>query len=342
MLGFFCAPIMLLGGILTIQMGLHAAIRARIEATGRASSLDQMHQGGMQDDVLRSPGMKVGNLREATAPVSSGARKRRHGRDEMLEDTFVFFAGTSKADLHTDTSALWDAALKDALPVAERVCNKDASKDIVRAWPMPAQVRGGDGVASRLSSKVRIVIRGAHMATLNASAADILRGLSPAQEAACSGGTFELVLVEVLAGGERPEVTTENEGYDITVWPGGAWIVGATVWGALHALKTLAQMVESDDAGCLHVPRTDIVVNDRPRFSHRGFLLDTAHRKIPVGELERIIYFASAAKLNVFHWHLTDHQSWGVDLPGAERLASGCPDGSCYTQANPPPANPST
>jgi N-acetyl-beta-hexosaminidase len=133
------------------------------------------------------------------------------------------------------------------------------------------------------------------------------------------------------------QVSPENEAYQLSVWRGGAWIVGTTVWGALHGLRSLSQL-SSDENGngeCTHVTPTDLLVEDSPRFAHRGFLLDTAHVKLNVPDLLAALRFASSVKLNVFHWHLTDHQSWGVSLPGAEFLSGSCPQSSCYSQARP-------
>ena len=59
---------------------------------------------------------------------------------------------------------------------------------------------------------------------------------------------------------------------------------------------------------CPTVARVPILIEDAPRFRHRGYLLDTAHYFYSVEKLERILLFASFFKYNVFHWHITDHQ----------------------------------
>lgn len=93
-------------------------------------------------------------------------------------------------------------------------------------------------------------------------------------------------------------------------------ISAQTVFGARHALETLNQlMVKRVD----NVKRSGLViisnafVSDKPAYQHRGLLLDTARHFIPIATILRILNGMSANKLNVFHWHITDSQSFPME-----------------------------
>lgn len=51
-------------------------------------------------------------------------------------------------------------------------------------------------------------------------------------------------------------------------------------------------------------------IHDKPRFSHRGLMIDSARHYLP----ERIFYEVLDGmrynKLNVLHWHIVDDQSF--------------------------------
>lgn len=111
-----------------------------------------------------------------------------------------------------------------------------------------------------------------------------------------------------------------NESYQLSinssatnVW---AQITSETVYGARHALETLSQlMVKKID----NMNRSGLVivssakVSDKPVYQHRGLLLDTARHFIPIPTILRIFDGMSSTKLNVFHWHITDSQSFPME-----------------------------
>jgi hexosaminidase len=129
-----------------------------------------------------------------------------------------------------------------------------------------------------------------------------------------------------------------NESYTLTVAADGAVAIDApTVFGAYHALTTLAQLTETRTAGTV-VPNAPWTIADEPRYRHRGILVDTARQYLQVATLERIVDAMALAKMNVFHWHLTDATSFPVELSGASSSklsTNGSYDASqVYTKAN--------
>lgn len=57
-----------------------------------------------------------------------------------------------------------------------------------------------------------------------------------------------------------------------------------------------------------------VSIRDEPVYRHRGILVDTARRYYPVDVLKRTLDVMAMSKLNIFHWHITDSQSFAMVL----------------------------
>ena len=114
------------------------------------------------------------------------------------------------------------------------------------------------------------------------------------------------------------EVKGAVEDYSLTISSGerGEIVIEAsTYFGARHALETLFQLVIWDSTSETFHIATDVEIIDSPYFPHRGVMLDTARNFIPVSRILDLINSMSYSKLNVFHWHITDSQSFPIQLP---------------------------
>ena len=69
-----------------------------------------------------------------------------------------------------------------------------------------------------------------------------------------------------------------------------------------------------------------------PRFPWRGVLLDSARHFLPLPDILRQLDGMAAAKLNVFHWHLTDDQGWRFASEHYPKLQQQAGDGQFYTR----------
>lgn len=86
-------------------------------------------------------------------------------------------------------------------------------------------------------------------------------------------------------------------------------LIAKSIWGILRGLETFSQLlVHSGVNETLLINKTSIV--DLPRFPHRGLLVDTARHFISIPILQKILTGMSYNKLNVFHWHIVDDQSF--------------------------------
>ncbi|XP_046329734.2 beta-hexosaminidase subunit beta-like [Haliotis rufescens] len=99
-----------------------------------------------------------------------------------------------------------------------------------------------------------------------------------------------------------------DESYSITIKDSRKRIVANEVWGALRGLETFSQLVWKGTDAKLYVMET--IAIDKPRFPHRGVLIDTARHFIFKDVIYDILRGMEQNKLNVFHWHMTDDQSF--------------------------------
>jgi hexosaminidase len=135
-----------------------------------------------------------------------------------------------------------------------------------------------------------------------------------------------------------------SEGYELTVTPSKIRIEAVTAAGLFYGVQTLRQMLppetESHAAvkSPIEIPGANI--QDQPRYSWRGLMLDCSRTFLPVSYLRSTIDHMALYKLNKLHLHLTDDQGWRLEIKKypelttvgahyAERYGGG---GGFYTQ----------
>ncbi|XP_041815742.1 beta-hexosaminidase subunit beta isoform X2 [Chelmon rostratus] len=101
---------------------------------------------------------------------------------------------------------------------------------------------------------------------------------------------------------------TSDESYELSVDQPYAVLKAPKVWGALHGLETFSQLVYEDEYGTKSINSTTI--SDFPRFAHRGILLDSSRHFLPIKVILANLETMAMNKINVFHWHIVDDQSF--------------------------------
>ena len=117
------------------------------------------------------------------------------------------------------------------------------------------------------------------------------------------------------------ELTAGPEAYSIVIKKQLVSIVGGSEAGVFRGIQTLKQLLPLAGDTKQAALNTGII-NDYPRFEHRGFMLDVARRFYTVDEVKQVIDYLAEYKYNVFHFHLTDDQGWRIDIPSWPKLTT--------------------
>uniref|UniRef100_A0AAR5Q2S4 beta-N-acetylhexosaminidase n=1 Tax=Dendroctonus ponderosae TaxID=77166 RepID=A0AAR5Q2S4_DENPD len=100
-----------------------------------------------------------------------------------------------------------------------------------------------------------------------------------------------------------------DESYSLNIAIEESTITARTVWGVLRGLETFSQLLYTgEDGSSTRVNATKI--RDFPRFPVRGLLLDTSRHFIHLAQIYQLLDAMAYNKLNVFHWHIVDDQSF--------------------------------
>ncbi|MBM0107273.1 family 20 glycosylhydrolase [Steroidobacter sp. S1-65] len=159
----------------------------------------------------------------------------------------------------------------------------------------------GDGVeGERLGGYLIDLVQRTHGGGLNAGAGEV--GNNPGAKAI----RFELSADG--SGGER---------YSLVSSPERVVISAGDSRGLFYGAVTLWQLMSKRDGG-LVLPV--VTIEDSPRFSWRGLMLDSARHYQPPEFIRKFIDVMALHKFNVLHWHLTDDQAWRLEIKKYPRL----------------------
>ncbi|WP_172503896.1 family 20 glycosylhydrolase [Bacteroides acidifaciens] len=128
------------------------------------------------------------------------------------------------------------------------------------------------------------------------------------------GGTVSpkaTAVIEVRLLPSLPEIPmNRDEAYRLNVTKKRITVEAVTERGVYWAMQTLRQLAEKRNSKT-QIQGAEIV--DWPAFRIRGFMQDVGRSYISLEELKREIAALAQFKINVFHWHLTENQSWRLE-----------------------------
>jgi hexosaminidase len=117
------------------------------------------------------------------------------------------------------------------------------------------------------------------------------------------GGVYAVGAAELCL---KRDGALAGEEYTLEVKAGSITVGASRERGVVQAFTTLYLLLEKGVVPCCKV-------SDKPRYNHRGFMLDCARHFFDTAEVKKILEEMAFLKLNVFHWHLSDDQGWRVE-----------------------------
>ena len=116
-----------------------------------------------------------------------------------------------------------------------------------------------------------------------------------------------------------------SEGYSLEITPSRIEISAKTPAGVFYGIQTLRQLLPIEIESKKITKNVEweiscLKIEDYPRFSWRGYMLDEARHFHGKKVVKRLLDLLALFKMNRFHWHLTDDQGWRIDIKKYPRL----------------------
>lgn len=116
----------------------------------------------------------------------------------------------------------------------------------------------------------------------------------------------------------------EKEAYLLSVTPTEITITASQSNGFFYGIQSIYQLLPTQIYGTKRV-KADwsipcVEINDAPRFSYRGLMLDAGRHFASIDYIYKFIDALAMHKMNTFHWHLTEDQGWRIEIKKYPKL----------------------
>ena len=118
--------------------------------------------------------------------------------------------------------------------------------------------------------------------------------------------------------------TLAKEEYKLRVDSLGVSITGGSYGGVFNGVMTLLQLLPADVYSKQQLANIDIpycTIDDTPKYSHRGFMLDVSRTWIEKKSIMEYIDLLAYHKINSLRLHLTDDEAWRIEIKSHPELA---------------------
>ncbi|PSR99389.1 beta-hexosaminidase subunit beta [Coniella lustricola] len=250
------------------------------------------------------------------------------------------------------------------LPVVLAVVHTASAQGLGGLWPVPQPVFTSGETSLLISKDIEVTLNGAslvsstnHGSSSVSSSSLVSSGVSRALDNIFSSNFVPWMLVpryklssyEPALNGTivsidslaitltsnnstfKPTAADADESYNLTVTEAGeAQLSSFSSTGVLRGLETFSQLFYEHSSGrAWYLVNAPIDIQDAPTYPWRGVMLDTARNFFPVADIKRTIDGLSYSKMNKLHVHVTDSQSWPLEVPSLPELSAK----GAYTQS---------
>lgn len=181
--------------------------------------------------------------------------------------------------------------------------------------PLPQQIKSVKGDAFLLDDKVEILYpKGNKQMQKNACfLADYLQAATGNKyPIATDGKKTHNIVLSLDMKHENPEA------YQVSISAGSVKITAPTETGIFYGIQFLRKSLPPAANTSISLPA--VRVEDYPRFSYRGALLDVGRYFFTVDEVKTFIDMMALHNMNRFHWHLTEDQGWRIEIKKYPKL----------------------
>jgi len=197
-----------------------------------------------------------------------------------------------------------------------------------QVWPLPESVSSGDTNITVYPSTAFFVYDpryGEAGALLKEAFTRYFDLTFPHGTLEDKGASMKYMSIAVESYDESHPQLETDESYSLSIDEyGNGLISAATVYGVMRGMETFSQLVVFDyDTRTYQISGAPLVIQDSPRFAHRGLMIDTARHFLPLASIRSIIDSLPYAKLNVLHWHMVDTQSFPFESTTYPKLWEG-------------------
>ena len=197
---------------------------------------------------------------------------------------------------------LWGLALAAGLVA----CSGNTVQGDYQVVPLPQSVTVAEGSAFVLNSSVKVYYPtgDSEMAANAQFLSDYVKELTGFGLTAAEGEGKGIVLA--LDGS-----IANAEGYRMEVNAQVVRIAGATPAGVFYGIQTLRKSIPANAEGA-NVSLPAATIEDAPRFSYRGMMLDVGRHYITPDSVKQFIDMLALHNMNRMHWHLSEDQGWRI------------------------------